>query len=62
LKGLGLILAGGVMNIGERWLWGRVNDYWTVPIVNINNNLADWLIAVGVVVVLWELWQKTRLR
>lgn len=43
-----LILAGGVANGVSRIVWGGVVDYWSFYGL-FSNNLADWMIAVGVV-------------
>jgi len=44
--GLGIILIGGVINLIDRLYLGYVRDYWHFFLVY--NNLADWLIGIGV--------------
>lgn len=43
-----LVLAGGVANVVSRIVWGGVVDYFSFYGL-FSNNLADWMIAVGVV-------------
>jgi len=57
-RGLLLILIGGGLNLGERWWWGGVRDYWKIPMTNIYNNLADWLIMAGIIWYIWEIAKK----
>lgn len=47
--GLLLIILGGVLNLISRFQHGGVIDYWKIPGVPIYNNLADWIIFVGVI-------------
>lgn len=51
-----LIWSGGGSNLIDRWWRGGVCDIWrlTVGVWQISNNLADWLIFMGVV--LWIGW------
>lgn len=56
LLGLGLMLVGGWINLIDRLIFGYVRDYWTLGWVY--NNLADWLIQIGVIIFLSELWIK----
>jgi lipoprotein signal peptidase len=53
-KALLLVVIGGGLNLGERLLTGGVKDYWRIPYTSLYNNLADWLIFVGVIVYLWQ--------
>lgn len=39
-----LFFAGSFSNLLDRWLLGGVRDIWTVPVIGVRNNLADWLI------------------
>lgn len=54
---LALILIGGLVNLSDRLFLGYVRDYWTFgPLVN---NLADWLIGIGILLFLIEvIWKK----
>ena len=56
LLSLGLVLVGGWINLIDRLIFGYVRDYWTLGWVY--NNLADWLIQIGVIIFLSELWIK----
>lgn len=47
-----LVLAGGFSNMIDRWRWGGVVDWLIVPGTGLQNNVADYVIAVGV---LWLL-------
>lgn len=55
--GLLLVIVGGGWNLAERLLTGGVKDYWKIPGTTVYNNLADWLIFVGMV---WYIWQKIK--
>lgn len=46
-----LILAGGLANLVSRFVWGGVVDYWNFYGL-FSNNLADWMIGIGVVIYL----------
>jgi lipoprotein signal peptidase len=53
------ILTGGSINLADRIITGGgVEDYWLIPGTEIYNNLADWLIFVGVVLTLIKLFKK----
>ncbi len=56
---LALILAGAVGNLYDRWQWHKVRDfvllYWKDPSVSWPTfNLADSMIVVGVILILWR--------
>lgn len=53
-KGIDLIVAGGFVNLVDRINFGYVRDYWQIGWVY--NNLADWIIQVGVIIFLSQLW------
>ncbi len=53
-KGWLLIILGGSLNLIERLVFGQVNDYWEIPFTNIYNNLNDYLIFIGGIMVLWK--------
>lgn len=59
--GLLLIIIGGLVNLLDRLKYGYVRDYWSVPFSSIKNNLADWLIFIGMIVIICNLeswWKK----
>jgi lipoprotein signal peptidase len=58
--GLLLIIIGGFFNFWQRLKYGYVIDYWKVPLVDIYNNLMDWLIFIGIIIFIIELWQKRK--
>ncbi len=52
--GFGLVLGGGVANISDRLLDGKVTDYFKVgnfPVFNV----ADSCITIGIVLLFWEM-------
>jgi signal peptidase II len=58
--GLGLMLAGGLINLIDRIVFGYVRDYWYLT-GQVYNNLADWLIGMGVLLCFIEyLWIKKK--
>lgn len=56
--GWGLVMLGGGLNLFERMMWGGVRDYWRIPMTSIYNNINDYLIAIGVVQLIWYIWKK----
>lgn len=57
-----LFIAGGISNAIDRFLLGGVRDWLWVPVLNLQNNLADWFIVVGLIFFLFEiLVRKPRL-
>lgn len=60
--GWGLIILGGALNLGERYLTGGVRDYWLIPGTLIYNNINDYLIAMGagqlIINFIWKKRQK----
>ena len=57
--GIWLIFCGGVVNYLDRIRYGYVRDYWFVPGLQVYNNLADWVIFAGIILV-WRYYMKTR--
>ncbi|MCW1948975.1 MAG: signal peptidase II [Candidatus Shapirobacteria bacterium] len=55
-NGVWLMLVGGLINFTDRLVLGYVRDYWCFG--PVYNNIADWIIFVGVGVFVWELWKK----
>lgn len=55
-----LIFVGGWLNLYERMWLGGVRDYWQIPGTRLYNNLNDYLIAAGVIQVLWYFLWKAR--
>lgn len=56
--GLGLILIGGWVNMIDRMVFGYVRDYW--KLISVYNNIADWIIGLGVGIFIWNLWNKNQ--
>ena len=57
--GIVLVVAGGVMNLIQRYSQGMVSDPWKV--FNLGyNNFADYLIFFGVVVYGYTYYRKSR--
>lgn len=53
--GLMLVAVGGVTNFIDRIVFGYVRDYWNLGFCY--NNLADWVIFLGVIYSLYKLWK-----
>jgi lipoprotein signal peptidase len=49
-----LIILGGGLNLIERVVFGSVNDYWKIPFTNIYNNINDYLVFFGGIIVIWK--------
>ncbi|HEX8923972.1 MAG TPA: signal peptidase II [Patescibacteria group bacterium] len=56
--GTGLMISGALSNLFDRIVRGGVVDYWKIPATGIFNNINDWLIAAGVVILIKNLWTK----
>lgn len=52
--GIQLLLGGAISNLLDRIIWGGVRDWLPIPFTALSNNLADWAIAVGVVLLLFS--------
>lgn len=52
--GLIMLLGAGVSNQLDRVMWGGVQDWILIPGLNLKNNLADWIIAVSLVILMWQ--------
>lgn len=55
---LTLVLAGGVSNLIDRLRLGGVIDFLPIPLTALHNNLADWLIAGGLLWLLISEWRR----
>jgi len=53
-----LILVGGWINLVDRLVFGYVRDYW--KFISVYNNLADWLIGIGVGWFILNLWKQNQ--
>jgi len=53
-RGWLLIILGGILNLVERVVFGGFNDYWKIPFTNIYNNINDYLILIGGIIVVWK--------
>jgi len=56
LLSIGLVVAGGWINLIDRIIFGYVRDYWQLGW--FYNNLADWLIQAGIIIYLLRVWIK----
>lgn len=52
--GISLIVIGGWINLFDRVVFGYVRDYWQLG--SVYNNIADWIIQIGVIIFLLEIW------
>lgn len=48
--GVALLLGGGCANLVDRLLSGGVRDWLSLGVFQIQNNLADWAIALGITI------------
>lgn len=55
--GLLFVLVGGALNMRERLIYGGVTDNLTL-LGFLNNNLADYLIAAGLIIYAWQVVLK----
>lgn len=60
-KGEWLIAVGGIVNLSDRIRFSYVRDYWKIPMLPVYNNIADWVIALGVgLFIIKLLWKKLK--
>lgn len=60
--GILLMVLGGFLNVLERIVYGGVKDYWKIPFTSLYNNINDYLIALGVIQLIWYIiWKKRQL-
>jgi lipoprotein signal peptidase len=56
-----LFFAGAFSNLIDRLVYGGVRDIWTVPLLGLRNNPADWLIVGSILVgAAWQLYRSWR--
>jgi len=55
-----LILAGGLSNLIDRIVWGGVRDWLPIPLTPLHNNLADWLIVISCIGLVWLMIMQSR--
>lgn len=53
-----LLIMGATGNLIDRFRLGYVRDYWRLPVVQVYNNLNDWIIGAGVLILLISLWKE----
>lgn len=54
-----LFFGGAAANIFDRIVFGSVRDWLLIPFTQIKNNIADWAVFFGVVLLIWAiLFQK----
>jgi lipoprotein signal peptidase len=56
--GAKLMILGAMGNLADRLRWGGVRDYWNLLDVWINN-IYDWVIVLGGILLIIELWRKS---
>ena len=54
--------VGGSINLMERIRLGYVSDYWNILNSGLYNNVNDWLIFIGAILVVVEILWKKRLK
>jgi lipoprotein signal peptidase len=52
-----MMILGGMGNLIDRLRWGGVRDYWNFLDIWINN-IYDWVIVLGGILLIIELWRK----
>lgn len=59
-KGYWLVAMGGGINLADRIRLGYVRDYWHLPLVGLYNNLADWMIFIGIILLGLSVWRHQK--
>ncbi|MBU1130372.1 signal peptidase II [Patescibacteria group bacterium] len=57
-RGVELILIGAGINLLDRIRFSFVRDYWNLGDTGIYNNIADWLIFVGLLCFVYERYRN----
>jgi lipoprotein signal peptidase len=55
---LWILLLGAAGNLLDRLFFGYVRDYWPLPIIGVFNNINDYLITIGALMFIIDLWRK----
>lgn len=55
---LGMVTGAGLSNIVDRFMYGGVKDWLPVPVLGWRNNVADWVIVLGLGWVAIELLRR----
>ncbi|MBP9820253.1 signal peptidase II, partial [Candidatus Woesebacteria bacterium] len=55
----GLFWGGAAANLIDRYWFAGVRDWIPVPMLALKNNLADWSIGVGLVIILTVLLKRS---
>lgn len=58
---LGLIIVGGISNLIDRVFYGGVVDFIKIPFLGFQNNLADFAIMAGIILLAVDLVKAPRL-
>jgi lipoprotein signal peptidase len=45
---LGLLVGAALSNVADRFWFGGVRDWLTVPLFGLRNNLADWILCLAI--------------
>ena len=54
----GLFLGGVLSNLTDRIFFGGVRDWLALPFTGLYNNIADWAIALAVIIALQRIFYK----
>lgn len=55
--GMSVLASAALVNIADRIRFGGVRDYWNFMGLWVNN-INDWIIGVGIVILLIEIWKE----
>lgn len=53
-----VMLLGAASNLLDRLFFGYVRDYWPLPMTGLFNNINDYLITIGALMFIIDLWRK----
>lgn len=56
----GLFFGGAVSNLVDRLYFGGVRDWLPIPFVSVHNNLADWFIFAGLMLIILKSLKKSK--
>lgn len=58
--GSGLFFGGALSNLADRLIHGGVRDWIPVPFTNLHNNLADWAVVFGLLLIFLMMWRSDK--
>lgn len=55
-----MFVGASLGNLLDRWMLAGVRDPWVIPVFNLRNNLADWILVLVALYWVWYLYANER--